>query len=98
MYETEENFMQILNNDDYKFQKMIKEMNSTKTNNKINYDLVKDLATSPAVKKGIYQALMTIKDIIDYMGYESKNIIIEMSRGEDKTKKRKDNRKDYLIK
>lgn len=98
MYETEENFMQILNNDDYKFQKMIKEMNSTKTNNKINYDLVKDLATSPAVKKGIYQALMTIKDIIDYMGYEPKNIIIEMSRGEDKTKKRKDNRKDYLIK
>lgn len=97
MYDTEENFMQILNNDEYKFQKMIKDENSSNLNDKLNYKLVENLATSPAVKKGIYQALKLVEEIIDYMGYSPENIVIEMARGED-TKKRTDNRKEYLIK
>jgi len=96
MEETDENFMQIINNDEYNFQKLIKEKNILKDVDKINYDLVKDLATSPATKKGIYQALKVIEEIIDYIGYEPESIMIEMARGEDKKKERKDDRKKYL--
>ncbi len=97
LYETEENFMQIINNDDYKFQDLIKENNIIKDKKKISYDLVKDLATSPATKKGIYQSLKVIEEIIDYMGYEPENIMIEMARGEETKKERKDDRKRYLL-
>lgn len=96
--ETEENFMQIINNDEYKFQDLIKENNVITDCQKINCDLVRDLATSPATKKGIYQSLKVIEELIDYMGYEPENIVIEMARGEDDTKKeRKDDKKKYLL-
>lgn len=97
MTETEKNFMQILNEDEYKFQQMIKENNVLKEENLLNYELVKNLATSPATKRGIYQSLKVIKEIVDYMGHEPENIMIEMARGEEKNKKRKDTKKDYLI-
>lgn len=95
--ETNENFMQILNNKTYQFQKKIDQYNKIDSSKKINYDLVRDLATSPAVKKGIYQALKVIEEIIEYMGYEPENIILEMARGEEK-KQRKDDRKKTLEK
>ena len=92
MEETDENFMQIINNDKYNFQKMIREYNKN-YNNEI--DLINDLKTSPATKKGIYQSLLVIKELIEYMGYEPKNIVIEMARNEEK-KERKNDRKKYL--
>ena len=95
--ETEENFIQIINNDKYKFQDLIKENNVVKECKKINYDLVRELATSPATKKGIYQSLKVIEEIVDYMGYEPENIMIEMARGEDSKKGRKEDKKNYLL-
>ena len=95
MEETEENFMQILNNDKYKFQDMIKEHNNILNINKINYSVVSDLATSPATKRGIYQALKVVKEIVDFMGYEPKYISIEMAR-ENTAKKRTKDRKKYI--
>ncbi len=97
MYETNENFMQIINNDKYNFQQMIREYNKIKDNTKLTYDVVKPLATSPATKRGIYQALKIVDEIVKYMGYDPANIMIEMARG-DEEKKRKDDRKKYLIK
>ena len=97
MYETSENFMQIINNDEYKFQDMIKERNKLKDDTKLSYELVENLATSPANKKGIYQALKVVDEIIKYMGYEPENIVIEMARSEEIKKSRKDDRKKYLI-
>lgn len=96
--ETDENFMQIINNDEYMFQDLIKKENIIKETNKINYDLVRDLATSPATKKGIYQSLKVIEEIINYMGYEPENIMIEMARGENQKKERKDDKKKFLTK
>ena len=96
MFETKENFMQILNNDEYKFQNMIKENNKITNTKELNYkDTVSELATSPAVKRGIFQSLKIIEEIVDYMGYEPKSVSIEMSRGDDK-KERKPDRKKYL--
>lgn len=92
-----QNFMQILNDLDYHFQEKIAEANQIEDNTgKISYDVVDELATSPANKRGIYQALKVVEEVVDYMGYEPKNICVEMSRGDDKIKQRKDNRKKYL--
>mgnify|MGYP004473862875 CR=1 FL=1 len=96
MYESKENFMQILNNNKYKFQNMIKEFNNIDNKlDKLSYNVVEPLATSPANKRGIYQALKIVEEITDYMGYDPKNIIVEMAR-EDGKKERKDDKKKYI--
>jgi len=95
LLETNENFMQILNNKKYHFQDEINKLNVITENEKINYELVKNLATSPKNKRGIYQALKIVEEIVDFMGYEPKNIAIEMARG-DEEKKRTSSRKDQL--
>lgn len=97
MNETKENFMQIINNDEYNFQKLIKKNNTINECKKVNYNLVEDLATSPATKKGIYQSLKVVEELVEYMGYEPESIVIEMSRGEEKKKERKDDKKQYLL-
>lgn len=96
MYEEKENFMQILNNEKYNFDKMINEINNSKDKiEKLSYKVVEPLATSPANKRGIYQALKIVKELVNYIGYEPENIIIEMARSNEK-KVRKDNKKKYL--
>ena len=97
MEETRENFMQILFNDEYNFQDKIDELNEIDSTKKINYALVESLATSPANKKGIYQALKIIEEIIDYMEFEPKCITLEMARGDSK-KQRSEDRKKTLNK
>lgn len=97
MEETEDNFMQIINNDEYNFQKMINDYNHVDNIKKISYDLVENLATSPSTKRGIYQALKIVKELTDYIGYDPENIMIEMARGDEK-KERKDDKKKQLMK
>ena len=97
MYETQDNFMQILFKEDYGFQKFIQEENKTKNTNKLDYSVVSDLATSPSNKKGIYQTLKVINEIVDYMGYEPETIVLEMAKGNG-IKKRTENRKNQLLK
>ena len=95
LLETDENFMQILNNKKYNFQKEIDKLNIVNKNDKISYELVKDLATSPKNKRGIYQALKVVEEIVNFMGHEPQNISIEMARSEEE-KKRTSSRKERL--
>lgn len=95
MIETKENFMQILNNKKYKFLELIDKINGEQITKKVNYDLVRDLVTSPATKRGIYQAIKIVDEITNYIGYDPEYISIEMARNEDK-KERKPDRKKYL--
>ena len=95
LLETDENLMQILNNKDYHFQDEINKLNVVNENEKISYELVKNLATSPKNKRGIYQALKVVEEIVNFMGYEPKSISIEMARSEEE-KKRSTSRKEYL--
>lgn len=97
MYETDKNFIQIINDDKYNFQKMVQKHNNKEDNQKLNYSVVEELATSPATKRGIYQALKVVEELVDYIGYEPKNISIEMARGKEE-KVRKDSRKEYIKK
>lgn len=97
MAETDKNFMQIINDDEYKFDRLIAEENKVVEQEVLSYDVVSKLATSPANKRGIYQALKVVQELVQYMGYAPKNIMIEMARGNEK-KVRKDDRKKYLQK
>lgn len=97
MEETNENFMQIITKEKYNFQKQIDNENIKNLSAKLSYETVGKLATSPANKKGIYQALKIVNELIDYMGYEPDNISIEMARSEDE-KARKSSKHDYLKK
>ncbi len=96
MYETEKNFMQIINDDKYKFQQMIAEENDIDETKKLNYDVVENLATSPANKRGIYQALKIVEELVEYIGYEPKNIVIEMARSTEEKKRTVDRKKQLL--
>ncbi len=82
METTKENFMQIMTNKDYKFEEKINEINNLNISKTLSYEVVEELATSPQNKRGIYQALKVIKEIVEYMGYEPKRVTLEMARGE----------------
>ena len=98
MEKTKENFMQILHNKEYKFLETINDSNSKKINNKLDYSLVEDLATSPANKRGIWQALKIVDELVNYLGKDKlDSIYLEMARGDEK-KTRKPRRKDKLQK
>lgn len=97
MYETKDNFMQIINDNKYNFQEMIASLNNYDTSSRISYKLVDNLATSPDTKRGIFQSLKVVDELVKYMGYEPEAISIEMARGDEK-KQRKDDKKNYLLK
>jgi len=95
MYETKKNFMQILNEDQYQFQKMIDDYNQVDSNQKITYALVENLATAPSIKRGIYQSLLVVEELVKYMGKDPSSIVIEMARSHE-SKVRTNDRKKYL--
>ncbi|WP_434799171.1 type II CRISPR RNA-guided endonuclease Cas9 [Terrisporobacter vanillatitrophus] len=92
------NFMQIINNKEFGFDKIIKEENKLEDNTKITYDnLIKDLQGSPKIKRGVWQSIKIIEEIVKIMGTYPKNIFIEFAR-EDEESKRTSSRKSKLEK
>lgn len=82
------NFMQIINNKELGFKEKIESENKIDKELKINYkDLVQDLQGSPAIKRGIWQSIKIVEEIIKIKGYHPENIFIEFAR-EDKESKR----------
>ena len=99
MWETNCNLMQLLSRQ-YTFQQVIDEMNKEAAGeiSSIDYDsLVRDLYTSPANKRAIWQTVQITEEIKKVMGCAPEKIFIEMARGEDKEKKRTQSRKDRLM-
>ena len=93
---TKENFMQIINNDKYGFNKQIAEK-MPKTEQNITYEQIEEIPTSPANKRSIWQAIKIVQEITKIMKNEPKNIYIEFARNEAE-KKRTDNRAKALLK
>lgn len=81
-------FMQIINDDAYTFKKQIEE-SFVVDQDVLHYEHIKELAGSPAIKKGIWQSILIVKEIVSIMGYEPKHIFIEMAREEGKKKRTK---------
>ena len=99
MWETNCNLMQLLSRQ-YTFQQVIDEMNKEAAGkiSSIDYDsLVRDLYTSPANKRAVWQTVQITEEIKKVMGCAPEKIFIEMARGEDKEKKRTQSRKDRLM-
>ena len=91
------NFMQIINSDEYGFNKKIEER-MPKKERKTTYKDVDEIPTSPANKRSIWKTMTIIREIVKVMGKEPKNIYIEFARNEDKNKTLKDNRAKELLK
>jgi len=89
------NFMSVLNNKKYDF--LIRFAQKRDEASKLTIqDLVKNLAGSPAIKRGIYQSYKIVKEINNYIGYAPKKIFIEFAREEGK-KERTVNRQNQII-
>lgn len=90
------NFMQIINEKKFGFDKQLEAL-MPKTSGKIEYKDIEELQTSPANKRAIWQAVCVVKEIKKIMKTEPKNIYIEFARNEEK-KVMKDNRAKQLLK
>jgi len=93
-----ENLMQLLSSR-YSYSDKISQINakSVNRNNEISYDIVDELRLSPAVKRGIWQSLQILNELLKIMQHSPKKIFIEFARQEEKVKKRTISRKESLV-
>lgn len=93
------NFMRIINKDE-KIKQIIDDNRSIYDGTKDLLDIIQDMHTSPANRRGIWQTMKVIEEIIEYMGEKPQQIYIEFAREDDfKTKnKRTDSRKKAVDK
>lgn len=93
------NFMQIINKDG-KLKQIIDDNRPRYDGTKDLLDVIQDMHTSPANRRGIWQTMKVIEEIIEYMGEKPQQIYIEFAR-EDYPKaknKRTDSRKRAIDK
>lgn len=63
---------------------------------KLSYEMVDELYLSPSVKRMLWQSLRIVDEIRNIMGNDPEKIFIEMARGKEEVKARKESRKDQL--
>ena len=86
------NFMQLINDEGLSFKEFIAKEQAMEQTDDL-HEIVKSLAGSPAIKKGILQSLKIVDEIVDIMGYAPKNIVVEMARENQTTAKGRDKSK-----
>lgn len=79
MWETNDNLMQVLSSK-YQFAEKIEQENDTNEKKEISYQLIENLAVSPAVRRQIWQMLLILKELCKVQGVPPKRIFIEMAR------------------
>lgn len=83
---TNMNFMQIITSGKFGFKELLEEEMQNAIGNKkgkITYDDIAELKTSPANKKGIWQAILVVKEITKILKAEPENIYIEFARSDE---------------
>lgn len=78
--------MEALRDDKLRFQELVDEINAEKLADGATLAL-EELPGSPALRRGINQALGIVKEIVHIAGHEPSNIFIEVTRSEDEKKK-----------
>ena len=82
MYDTNENFNQIIYSEEYGFkEQLFKEQDAAV---KPNYSSVRELYLSPAVKRAVWQSLKIVNEIVKINGKAPLGIYIESTRTDDK--------------
>ena len=94
LYETTNNFQQIINDKDNNYIEVINSLNNEfvgRDSSKSKYEIAKDLIDEvPAViRRSVYQALGIVKEIISITKEDPKNIVIEVTRNDEIKKKGK---------
>lgn len=99
LWNTQQNFMEILYNQEYGFQKLIEKENggTSEKYKKIVYTMVDELYVSPSVKRQIWMALQVIEEIQHFMGGAPKRVFVEMAR-ENRESKCTSDRKTQIMK
>ena len=88
MRETNDNFMKVINRKDYGFGKAIQDFGFSYESGPITREEVEALQGSPALKRGIWQAVKIVAELIQFNdGKLPKAIYIENTRGDEKNKK-----------
>lgn len=99
--DTNYNLMQIITDKTYGFDKQIEEAQPKLENKNINQRFYEDniatLAVSPAIKRGIWQTIKVVDELVHVLNFEPQNIFVEFAR-EDDEKKRTSSRKSKLQK
>lgn len=87
-YNRNRNFMQLINDENLSFkEELAKEI--TLSGNQSLLEVVEAIPGSPAIKKGIWQTLKIIEELIAIIGYKPKNIVVEMARENQRTSRSK---------
>ncbi|MEG1009105.1 MAG: type II CRISPR RNA-guided endonuclease Cas9, partial [Clostridia bacterium] len=85
------NFMQIINDKEFGFNKQIEEAQVEIENKKINPqfydDNVATIPGSPALKRGIWQTIKIVDEIVKIMGHAPDNIYVEFAREDQESKR-----------
>ncbi|MGC3141973.1 hypothetical protein, partial [Enterococcus faecalis] len=71
------NFMQLINDSQLSFKNAFQKAQSSEHEETLS-ETVNELAGSPAIKKGIYQSLKIVDDLVAIMGYAPMRIVVEM--------------------
>lgn len=95
---TKMNFMQIINNPELGFDKILEKQLEKHSDKKFNYkEDIANLTTSPANKRAIWQSVAIVEELTHVMKKAPKRIYIEFARNEEE-KKLKDTRVKKLLK
>ena len=100
MWNTNLNFMEIINSDEYDFAKAVHEYelsHGIEYSNEITYEDIDELYCSPSVKRGLWQAVQMTKELVKYFGEPDKVFIESTRTNDDKKKDRTKSRQENLL-
>lgn len=89
LIQTNLNFMQIINSDEYTFKEEIEKVSLFEKKEKLTYEDVDKIYGSPAIKRGVWQSIQIIQEIEKVMKNKPKNIFIEFARSDEASKRTK---------
>ena len=99
MWETNDNLMELLDDNFYTYRKNLEEKQNTayKLLTEIEPEDLDEMYFSAPVKRMVWQTLSIIKELEKVLGKAPKRLFVEMTRNEQKEKKRTDSRKQQFL-
>lgn len=89
MRKTNDNFMKVINDKRYGIVSAIDAYWQGSKEGPIRYEEVRELQGSPALKRGVWQAVRIVQELVENQGHAPKAIYIENTRSEDEMRKGK---------
>lgn len=97
LYETNQNLNEILFDERYDFQSIIKDENG-EVSREITYEDIEESYVSPTVRRGIWQSVKMVDEYVAALGCAPEKIFIEVTREDDKKVRTVSRRKQLLEK